>query len=115
MASKTIKVFRGDTATHLLSFVDEDGAAYDLTGLTLYITVNPNRNPTTAAEIAEELWVVTMSTVSASGGTATFALNSTQADMDAGTYYYDIEAVDAGLLKKTLAKGPFIVEMDINK
>ena len=114
MANK-IKIFRGDTATHLLSFKDENGDAYSLTGLTLTITANPNRNPTTAAEIAEELWSVTMSTVSSTLGTSTFALSSTQADMDAGTYYYDVEAVDGGLLKKTLAKGPFIVEMDINK
>ena len=114
MASK-INIFRGDTATHLLTFKDENGDAYSLTGLTLYLTVNPNLNPTTAAEIAAENWVVTMTTVSASAGTATFALSAAQADMTPGTYYYDVEAVDGSSLKKTLAKGPFIVTQDINK
>lgn len=117
MANK-IKIFRGDTATHLLTFKDENGDAYSLTGLTLTITVNSGRNPT-AAEITAgtytEYWSVTMSTVSASAGTSTFALDATQADMTPGTYYFDVESVDGGGLKKTLAKGPFIVEQDINK
>lgn len=117
MANK-IKIFRGDTATHLLTFKDENEDAYSLTGLTLTITCCDGRNPT-AAEITAgtytEYWSVTMSTVSASAGTATFALNSTQADMTPGTYYFDVESVDGGGLKKTLAKGPFIVEQDINK
>lgn len=117
MANK-VKIFRGDTATHLLTFKDENGDAYPLTGLTLTITCNSERNPSAAditAGDAIEYWSVTMTAVSASGGTATFALDATQADMTPGTYYFDVEAVDGGALKKTLAKGPFIVEQDINK
>ena len=117
MANK-IKIYRGDTATHLLTFQDENGDAYSLSGLTLTITCNSHRNPT-AAEItagtATEYWSVTMSTVSAAAGTSTFALNSTQADMTPDTYYFDVESVDGGGLKRTLAKGPFVVEQDINK
>ena len=113
-----IKIFRGDTATHQLSLKDGNGDAYSLSGLTLTITCNSSLNPT-AAEIAAgtetEYWSVTMTTVSASLGTSTFALSAVQADMTPGTYYFDVESVDGGGLKKTLAKGPFIVQQDINK
>jgi hypothetical protein len=118
MATNRINFFRGDTATYLLSFKDESGDAYSLTGLTLTITCNSLRNPT-AAEItagtAIEYWSVTMSIVSASAGTATFALSATEADMAPATYYVDVESVDAGGLKKTFRKYPFIVTQDINK
>ena len=117
MANK-INIFRGDTATHLLTFKDENGDAYSLTGLTLTITCNSSLNPT-AAEITAgtetEYWSVTMSTVVAADGTSTFALTATQADMTPATYYFDVESVDGGGLKKTLAKGPFVVTQDINK
>jgi hypothetical protein len=56
-----------------------------------------------------------MSLVSATGGTANFSLNATQADMTPGTYYFDVESVDGSSKIKTLHKGSFRVLQDINK
>jgi hypothetical protein len=112
--SASFRFYRGDTAAITLSFVqaEDTDSAYDLTGLTLTITANTERNPTTAAA---EMWSVTMALVSAIGGTASFSLNATQADMTPGTYYFDVESVDGSAKIKTLFKGSFIVLQDINK
>lgn len=110
--SASFRFYRGDTAAITLSFVDEDGDAYDLTGLTLTITANTEREPTDATN---EQWSVAMSLVSASGGTASFSLDATQADMTPGTYYFDVESVDGSAKIKTLHKGSFRVLQDINK
>jgi hypothetical protein len=112
--SASFRFYRGDTAEITLAFVEAEDTdtAYDLTGLTLTITANTERNPTDATN---EQWSVAMTLVSASGGTAKFTLNATQANMTPGTYYFDVESVDGGGLIKTLYKGSFIVLQDINK
>lgn len=118
--SASFRFYRGDTAAITLSFVqaEDTDTAYDLTGLTLTITANSDRSPTAAqitAGTATEYWSVAMSLVSATGGTASFSLNATQADMTPGTYYFDVESVDGSSKIKTLYKGSFIVLQDINK
>lgn len=112
--SASFRFYRGDTAFITLAFVQaaDPDTAYDLTGLTLTITANTERNPT---DDDNEVWSVAMTTVSASGGTAKFSLDATQADMDPGTYYFDVESVDGSSKLKTLYKGSFIVLQDINK
>jgi len=112
--SVAFSFYRGDTAAITLSFVDADDPteAYDLTGLTLTITANTEKNPT---DDDEEVWSVAMSTVSATGGTASFSLNATQADMTPAIYYFDVESVDGSSKIKTLHKGSFKVLQDINK
>jgi hypothetical protein len=107
-------IYRGDTAPVGLNFTNSSGTAYDLTGVsTLTITANPDQNPDDATD---EMWSVAMSITSATGGTTTFALNSTQADMEPGVYWYDVEAVlTAGSTKRTINKNQFRVIQDINK
>ncbi len=106
--------YRGDTAPVTLNFVDSDGDAYDLTGVSsLVITACETQNPTASSE---ELWNVTMTITSSTGGTATFALNSTQADMTPGVYWFDVQAtLTAGSTVRTIHKGQFRVIQDINK
>lgn len=118
--SASFKFYRGDTQAIVLSFVqaEDTDSAYDLTGLTLTLTANSARDPTAAqitAGTVTEYWSVTMSTVSATGGTASLSLNATQSNMTPGTYYFDVEAVDGSSKIKTLYKGSFIVLQDINK
>lgn len=112
--SASFKFYRGDTAAITLEFVqaEDTDEPYVLTGLTLTITANTERNPTTATA---ELWSVAMTIVSATLGTASFTLTAAQADMTPGTYYFDVESVDGSSKIKTLYKGSFIVLQDINK
>lgn len=108
------EIYRGDTAPVELNFTNSSGAAYDLTGVsTLTITANPERNPD---DDDDEMWSVTMTIVDATAGETTFALNSTQADMDPGIYWFDVEAtLTAGSTIRTIHKDQFRVLQDINK
>jgi len=110
------RIYRGDTAPVGLNFVQQADptAAYDLTGIaSLVITASEEQNPT---ESSDEIWNVTMTIVDATAGTTTFALNSTQADMDPGVYWFDVEAtLSAGSTKRTIYKNQFQVIQDINK
>lgn len=118
MSGAAFRMYRGDTAAIQLNFVQKEDPdePYNLTGLTLTITASSKQNPTASAEDAAlELWSVAMSIVSAALGTATFALSASQADMTPGTYYFDVEGLDGGSLKKTLHKGAFLVLQDIRK
>lgn len=114
MSAVAFSMYRGDTAPIGLSFVQkEDPAqAYDLSGLTLTITANTHQNPT---DDTNELWSVSMTVTSASGGLAEFSLNATQADMSPGTYYFDVESLNGSSKIKTLVKGAFKVLQDIHK
>ena len=109
-------IYRGDTAPVGLNFVQQSdsSSAYDLTGIsTLTITADSEQNPT---DETTQLWSVAMSITSATAGTTTFALNSTQADMDPGVYWFDVEAVlTSGSTKRTIYKNQFRVLQDINK
>jgi hypothetical protein len=109
------QTYRGDTAPVQLNFVNSAGtAAYDLTGVsTLTITAAEDQNPTSEDE---ELWSVAMTITDVTGGEATFALSSTQADMEPGVYWFDVEAtLAAGSTLRTIFKGQFKVIQDINK
>jgi hypothetical protein len=108
------QTYRGDTAPVSLSFVDSDGDAYSLAGISsLVLTASETQNPTSSSD---ELWNATMTITSESGGTATFALDSTQADMDPGVYWFDVQAtLTAGSTIRTIFKGRFKVIQDINK
>lgn len=112
--SASFRFYRGDTAAITLHFVqaEDTTADYDLTGLTLTITANTERNPT---DDDNEVWSVAMTLVSATAGTASFTLTATQADMTPDTYYFDVESVNGSSKIKTLFKGSFIVLQDINK
>ncbi len=109
-------IYRGDTAPVGLNFVQQSDSstAYDLTGISsLVITANPERNP---SDDDDEMWSVAMTITSASAGTTTFALNSTQADMEPGVYWFDVQAtLTAGSTIRTIFKDQFRVLQDINK
>lgn len=114
--SIAFEMFRGDTAPIGLNFVQKENrnAAFDLTGIsTMVIAADTQQNPT---DETTQLWAVTMSITSAANGTTTFALNSTQADMDPAVYWFDVQATyTAGSTLRTLFKGQFRVKQDINK
>lgn len=114
--SVSFEMFRGDTAPIGLNFVQKANrdAAFDLTGIALMtITADTRQNPT---DETTQLWSVAMTIVDATDGETTFALNSTQADMDPDVYWFDVEATyTIGSTLRTLFKGRFRVTQDLNK
>jgi hypothetical protein len=102
---------RGDTSR--INFTIKDSSKFivdisDWTGFTL--TVDPSETPTDGTTKVSQV----------AGQLTTGGLNGRfyfQADDDipVGSYFYDVQAVDANGDKCTIAKGAYIVEQDITK
>lgn len=105
-----IEVVRGDSPVIPLS-VKSGGVALDITGGTFELAVDTLAKPT---DNSTSLFIVTGVIVNATQGQVSFQPSSSQLNLEPKTYYYDIQMLLAGS-KRTLLKGKFIVQQDINK
>lgn len=112
---KTINnVIRGDTRTVNLTFLDTDGTTpLNLTGGTVYFTVNTSSDPTD--DTSTSIQKSATSFTSATTGQHTFTLTPTDTNIAAGTYWYDAEFVDSTSAKLSSFRGKFIVQSDITR
>lgn len=106
---------RGDTAPDVLLVTDSEngGAALDITGYQYTLTVNTVKDPQVG--LGSELVQVVGSITDAAGGRVEFPWLPGDADQDPGTYWYDVEQVDAGGRVKTIAKNQYVIWQDISK
>ena len=102
---------RGDTRRLIYTIMDADGVAIDITNWTFKLTVNSEENPT---DISNQVDQVAGVITDAAAGKVKFTPSSTMVET-AGTFYYDIEAVDTSGGITTLAKGKFLLIQDITK
>lgn len=105
---------RGDTAPDTITATDAAGAAMDNTGFSYRLTINTDRAPDPAAGIGTELVSIAGQPQGASGGVI-FPWTAMDADQAPGTYWYDIEQVDASGAIKTIAKNTYKFFMDVSK
>ena len=103
---------RGDTFPFILTVVDSDGTAIDITSATFLLTVDLLENPTDASQ---KLFQVVGAIVVAASGTVKFTLTEPNSDQTPLTYYYDIQMTDAASKVRTIAKGSWVVSQDITK
>jgi len=113
---KTISnVIRGDTRTVNLTFLASDGStAIDLTGGTVYFTVQNSTDPTndTTALMFQK---TATSFTSATTGKHTFTLTHADTDIAAGTYWYDAQFVDSTGSYLSSYRGKFVVQSDTTR
>lgn len=101
---------RGDTR-RIQKTVRENGVAIDISGWTFTLTINREEDPSDASEeVAQLIGVI----VVAGDGTVKFTPTLTDVDW-VGTYFYDIEAIDADGGVSTLDKGRWVNTQDITK
>lgn len=115
MSTFAFDLVRGDTAAKQLTIrqVASPQTAIDLTGLTVTIAGDTQKNPT---DETTQLFKKTMTVTSASDGQAEFELAvGDWSGIDPGNYWFDIQSVDAGSAIQTLVKGQFRIIQDINK
>ena len=105
-----IEVVRGDSPVIPLS-VTSGGAPVDITGGTFELAVDTQAKP---VDNSTSLFIVSGVIVSGPAGTVTFQPSSAELNLEPKTYYYDIQMLLNGS-KRTLLKGKFIVQQDINK
>ena len=106
-----IVMVRGDT--YALNFTHQDaaGAAVDITGWTLTMTVDPSDAP---ADATANLFSVTGSIVTALDGTFTMTPSAVNTAQTPGVYYHDIQAT-VGATIETIAAGKFTICQDVTK
>lgn len=112
---KTIpNVIRGDTRTVNLTFLESDGSTpINLTGGTVYFTVNTSSDPSDDTGVAFQK--STTSFTSASTGQHTFTLTHTNTNITPGTYWYDAQYVDNSGNYTSSYRGKFIVQSDTTR
>lgn len=98
---------RGDTYAETFQ-LKINGVAQDITGDTLLLTVNRDEAP---ADTTNQLFQLTATHVAF--GIFAFAPSAVQ-PADPGSYFYDIQWSDGGVLR-TILRGKYIVEQDITK
>lgn len=113
MASVKIEMIRGDTRTITATFVDSEGAAIDLTGGTVFFTVNADKEPSddSSAVITKDVSSFTDPTT----GIQSITLSSTDTNITPGTYYYDCQFVSAGGVVTSKPKSTLTVKSDITR
>lgn len=100
------EIVKGDTVELKVTLTDSDGNAIDITGYTVYFTAKKNYSDSDSeAVITKEV----TSHSDPSNGITKITLDSTETDVDARYYYYDIQSKDAAGNIQTPITGKFIV------
>ncbi len=108
-----IEVIRGDTRTISATFTDSSGDALDLTGGTVFFTVNSNNSPSDDSSASIEKDITSFS--APTSGVATFTLSSTDTNITPGNYWYDCQFVSPSGVVTSLKKQKFVVTSDITR
>lgn len=114
-SGKTISnVIRGDTRTVNLTFLESDGSTpVNLTGGTVYFTVNSSSDPSDDTSVAFQKTATSFT--DATNGQHTFTLTHSDTNITPGTYFYDAQFQDSVGNYLSSYKGKFIVISDITR
>lgn len=112
---KTINnVIRGDTRTVNLTFLESDGTTpINLTGGTVYFTVNASSDPSDDTSVAFQKTATSFT--SASTGQHTFTLTHANTNITPATYWYDTQFVDVLGNYLSSYRGKFIIQSDTTR
>lgn len=103
---------RGDTYANEFIFTSKaTGLPINLTGYTFILTVDPSKAPLDATN---NLFQITGAIIDAAAARVEFAPSAVQAD-HVGTFYFDLQLVDAAGRKRTVDSGKYKLEQDITK
>lgn len=102
-------VTQGDTKTYTYTFSDGSDEPYDITDWTLYFTVRPDYGETPV--ITKDVTTHTAPT----DGETEVKLTSTDTDIEAGSYVYDVQVKNGAGDVETVMKGHFIVDKQVTE
>mgnify|MGYP003385405784 CR=1 FL=1 len=105
--------YRGDTVADEFLVTDATGAALDLTGASLIMTVSTVKAPTDGTTKLFELPGVIIGAPTA--GIVHFTPSALQANQTPGKYYYDIQLTDGTGAITTLVLDVYSFKQDISK
>jgi len=88
----TLQIYRGDDKNYNFTFIDENGAAINITGWTIFLTIKPAIDDVTNDDSAEIVKTVTSHT-SPTDGETTVSLDDTDTnELNDEEYVYDFQA-----------------------
>lgn len=108
---------RGDNDPKGFTIKDSDGAAIDVTSFSFKMTVNTAKDPDPVGPpvVGVEQFTIVGVIVSGPDGQISFSPLTTDTEIPATVYFYDIEQTDAASKIKTLVKGKLKIIQDISK
>lgn len=105
---------RGDTRTVNLTFLESDGSTpINLTGGTVYFTVNSSSDPSDDTGVAFQKTATSFT--DATHGKHTFTLTHANTNITPNTYWYDAQFVDSVGNYLSSYRGKFIVQSDTTR
>jgi len=105
-----LTVKRRDTATFTFYFYDENGAAFNLTGYSLFTTVKQSMDDAdAAAKISASLTLSATPT----DGTATWTITAANTQYLSGVYFWDVQLKDGSGNITTVISDFFEVKPDV--
>jgi hypothetical protein len=115
----TLFLTPADDFVYTTTITDEDGAAYDLSGSTLWFTVKRRKSDADADAVAKLYWVSGgsadgISVASEESGEAAIRLTPTETDDFAyDAHYWDLQLQDAAGVIHTVDEGILIVRRSV--
>ncbi len=112
--------FRGDTKA-VQRVITQDGSpsVVDISLFSFLLTVNTVKNPdiSVSPEVGVQLFQIIGTIVNGPAGQFEFQYTASPnpAELDAGSYYYDMQMTDGGGIIRTIAKAKYVVKQDITK
>jgi hypothetical protein len=112
MKIKDVK--RGDTRNIDVTFYQSDGVTpYDITGGTVFFTVNSSSAP--ADDLAAAISKNVTSHTEPTSGRSRIALTPSDTNITPGTYYYDVQLKDANGNILSSKQDKFVVLADVTR
>lgn len=113
MSGSDIETYRGDDLKLVVSFAQEDGTVYDLTGATLFLTIKKSISDTDAEAIYRD--TITSFDDPTSGSQDIVIPNTTTDNFVITSYVYDIQLKESDGSIKTVIKGKILVDLDVTR
>lgn len=93
--SETIEIIKRDTQVWTVKFTDENGSPIDLTGATVWFTAKKYNKLSIDNDINKVIQKVITTHTNPTAWITTIELSSTDTDIAAGEYWYDIQLTNA--------------------
>jgi hypothetical protein len=110
-----ISMIQGTSRNVTLTFVESDGVTpIDLTGGTVYLTVNSSNTPSSDSSAAFQKKITSFSAPTTGVQTVSIVPSDTHS-LAAGTYYYDAKAITAAGVEVAVPQDSFILKAAITQ
>lgn len=105
-----LTIIRGDDTTINITCLDDNGAAIDITGYTIFFTVKSNINDADASAVISKQ---TSSHTSPTQGRSTITLAHADTDIAEGDYIYDFQLVSGSGAVTSTERNILTVRKDV--